>query len=184
MAVLNVVKLFDNNYYSPHCCLREKCNPVTVKDLKSGWVQELVKDMFETLYTAPAGIGLSANQVGVLSCITVIDTKRDAKSPMVLLNPVYSPLSEEKVASDESCISVPLKTGTVNRFKSISVEYMDLHGNKHTIIAEGLKAKVLQHEIDHLYGILYIDLVPDIKPNLSYPARLSIKAYNKVEEEQ
>ena len=181
MAVMKVVQLTPELYHMEGICLRLSCTPILDEELKEKWFEGFITNMFETLYSFPSGVGLAANQVGVLRRVCVIDIKRDAKSPLVLINPLYRPLSEKTHVSDEVCLSFPNVHAPVERYDEIEVTYLSLSGEMKTITATGFKANVFQHEIDHLNGLPYIDKVlgnNSIGLYDGYQARLAQRAMN------
>lgn len=117
-------------------------------------VKELIDDMFETLYNAD-GVGLAAPQVGVLKRIVVIDT---GENPLILINPVLLESSGEQTAN-EGCLSVPGKCGMVTRPNYAKVRYLDENMEEQILEGEELLARAICHELDHLDGKLYVDLV-------------------------
>ena len=133
-----------------------------VKNFDDG-LQRLIDDMIETMYTAP-GLGLAANQVGVLKQVMVIDisTSEEESSLMVLVNPEIV-LMEGELESEEGCLSIPDYTTIVKRAEKVKVKCLDRHGEPFEVESEGLLAKALQHEIDHLNGILFVDRIGRIK---------------------
>jgi peptide deformylase len=153
MAVREIVKY-------PEKVLREKTLQVTDCDSE---LQELIDDMIETMYAAP-GVGLAANQVGVPKQVAVIDVSlRDEKSPLiVLVNPEIVHF-EGEIEAEEGCLSVPDYTTVLKRAVKVFVKGLDRHGNPVEREADGLLARALQHEIDHLNGILFIDRMSRIK---------------------
>lgn len=163
MAILSVCKLSESTFRLKDISLRQPCRKIEKEEINEEWFKRLLTDMFETLYHAPCGVGLAAPQVGVQVQLIVIDIKRNGKNPLVLINPEYSPLSNEMVQSTESCISVPKLEGTVDRYKKIVVNYIDAQGNPKVKECDGFQAIVLQHEIDHINGIVYIDKIDDDK---------------------
>ena len=134
-----------------------------VKTVDAG-VRALVDDMFETMYEAP-GVGLAAIQVGVPKRIVTADTakKDEEKRPQVFLNPEVVWSSEEKATYEEGCLSIPEYYEEVERPTQVKVRYMDIDGKTQEIEANGLLATVLQHEIDHLNGVLFIDHISKLK---------------------
>src|SRR4030067_3127979 len=153
MAVLEIRKY-------PKKVLKEKTLPV--KEFNSE-LQKLIDDMIETMYAAP-GVGLAANQVGVSKQLAVIDISlTDEKSPLiVLVNPEIVCL-EGEIESEEGCLSVPDYTTVLKRTMKVFVKGFDREGRPVEIEAEGLLARALQHEIDHLNGILLVDRMGRIK---------------------
>ena len=149
MSVLPIIQLYQPYLFNQKSCLRIECEDVTDSEFSEEWFHKLIEDMFETLYSGSSGIGLSANQVGILKKISVIDLKRDAKKPLVFINPQVIPLSNDIVESDEVCLSFPGISAKVERYKKIKVLYQDIHGIHKEIIAEGFKSNVFQHEISH-----------------------------------
>lgn len=139
--------------------LHKKMEPVGPIDDE---LRQMIQDMFITMYAAP-GIGLAANQVGIPRSFTVIDIQPEGrKKPMVLINPViekrWGTLFEE-----EGCLSVPGFTEKVKRAAKVRVRGLNEHGLPIVIEGEGLLARCLQHEIDHLNGKLYVDRLPLVK---------------------
>ena len=132
-------------------------------------IQRLMDDMLETLYAAP-GIGLAAIQVGVAKRVIVIDTSRgrekEPKNPMYFVNPEIFWKSEEKNIYEEGCLSVPNQFAEIDRPKQCHLKYLDYNGNPKEIKAEGLLATCIQHEIDHLEGILFIDYLSKLKKSI------------------
>jgi peptide deformylase len=127
-------------------------------------LRALVDDMFETMYEAP-GIGLAAIQVGVPKRVIVMDLakKDDPKEPMVFINPEVLWSSEEKATYEEGCLSIPEVHEDVERPARVKVKFLDLDGEHHEEEAEGLFATCIQHEIDHLNGVLFIDHISKLK---------------------
>lgn len=127
-------------------------------------VKKLVTDMFETMYDAP-GIGLAAVQVGEMRRIVTIDVSREgeAKQPMAFINPEVIATSEELSVYNEGCLSIPDYYEEVERPARVTVRYQDLEGATIEREADGLLATCLQHEIDHLNGVLFIDHISKLK---------------------
>ena len=141
--------------------LRLKSEPVKTVDAE---VRALVDDMFETMYTAP-GVGLAAIQVGVPRRIVTVDTakKDEPKHPQVFMNPEIVWSSEEKDTYEEGCLSIPEYYEEVERPSEVKVRFMSLDGKTQEMAADGLLATVLQHEIDHTNGVLFIDHISKLK---------------------
>ena len=141
--------------------LRKKAKKVTEVDLKT---IELIKNMFDTMRNA-SGIGLAANQVGSDKSIFVIDISQvedyEDTKPIALINPKIINRSEKKILMEEGCLSIPDVREEVRRPESITIVYHDTDLQEHTLEADGLMARVMQHEYDHLQGILFTDLIPD-----------------------
>jgi len=146
-------------------------------------IRTLVADMFETMYEAP-GIGLAAIQVGVPSRVVVMDlSKRDTTAePKVFINPEITWSSEEKSPYEEGCLSIPEIHEDVERPARVKVKYLDLDGNSHQEDAEGLFATCIQHEVDHLNGVLFIDHISKLKRDRII--KKFIKAAKRAEEEE
>ena len=134
-------------------CLYKVCRPVEKFDARLG---ELIDDMFDTMYKAD-GVGLAAPQVGVLRRVVVIDAGED---PVELVNPEIIKL-DGAYGAMEGCLSFPGKSGYVERAEHVRVRGFDRHGEMHEYDAELLKARAVQHELDHLDGLVYLRLVTD-----------------------
>jgi peptide deformylase len=129
-------------------------------------VRGLVPRMFATMYKAP-GIGLAAPQVGVNLRLAVVDLMADDKAnPLTLVNPEVVAASEELATREEGCLSLPNQYADVTRPARVKVRYLDLTGMRREIEAEGLLAACLQHEIDHLNGVLFVDHLSALKRNM------------------
>ena len=129
--------------------------------------QRLMDDMLETMYHAK-GIGLAAIQVGVPKRIIVMDISKDQekKSPMYFVNPVIVNQNLEKSTYEEGCLSVPNFFAEIDRPKECDIEYLDYNGKKKILKAKGLLATCIQHEMDHLEGILFIDHLSKLKKTI------------------
>lgn len=127
-------------------------------------IRRLVADMFETMYEAP-GIGLAAIQIGEPLRVVTMDLakKDDTQKPEVFINPEILWASEERGAYEEGCLSIPEYYEEVERPAEVKVQYLDLDGAAHQVEAAGLLATCLQHEIDHLNGVLFIDHLSKLK---------------------
>ena len=154
MALRDIIILPDKR-------LRQKSEPVKAVDAE---VRALVHDMLETMYKAP-GVGLAAIQVGVPRRIVTVDTakKDEPKNPQVFINPEVVWSSEEKNTYEEGCLSIPEYYEEVERPSDVKVRFMDLDGKTQEVAANGLLATVLQHEIDHTNGVLFIDHISKLK---------------------
>src|SRR5499427_4627848 len=141
--------------------LRQVSEPI--KKIDTG-IRKLVEDMFETMYDAP-GIGLAAIQVGTPKRVVTMDLakKDEPKQPQVFVNPEILWSSEEKATYEEGCLSIPEFYDDVERPAQVKVKYLDIEGAPHEIEANGLFATCLQHEIDHLNGVLFIDHLSKLK---------------------
>ena len=129
--------------------------------------QQLMDDMLETMYSAN-GIGLAAIQIGVPKRIIVMDIskKENSKNPMYFVNPIIKNKNSNLSTYEEGCLSVPEQFAEINRPSSCEVEYLDYNGNKKILKAEGLLATCIQHEMDHLQGILFIDYLSKLKKTM------------------
>ena len=126
-----------------------------------------MKDMFETMYNAP-GIGLAAVQVGVLKRLIVIDISKEneKRNPLCLINPVITKKSTITSTYEEGCLSIPGHFAEIERPADCEVEYVDDQGKKKSLKADGLLATCIQHEVDHLDGILFIDYLSKLKKDM------------------
>ena len=129
--------------------------------------RKLMDDMIDTMYSAN-GIGLAAIQIGVPKRIIVMDISRDEnkKEPMYFVNPVIKNKNSEKSTYEEGCLSVPNQFAEIDRPNTCEVEYLDYDGKKQSLKAEGLLATCIQHEMDHLEGILFIDYLSKLKKSM------------------
>ena len=129
--------------------------------------RRLMNDMLDTMYAAN-GIGLAAIQIGIPKRIIIIDTSKDAnnKKPMYFVNPVIQKKTTNKSIYEEGCLSVPDQYAEIERPSKCEIEYLDYDGKKKVLNAEGLLATCIQHEIDHLEGILFIDYLSKLKKSM------------------
>jgi len=149
---------------APDPRLKKKSLPVDTVD---AGVRQLMDDMLETMYDAP-GIGLAAPQVGVLQRVIVLDIDReDTKTgPLFMANPEIVAASDEDVSYEEGCLSVPDHYSDVVRPATVTVRYLDRDGKQQDLACDGLLATCVQHEIDHLDGVLFIDHISALKRNM------------------
>ncbi|QGY03072.1 peptide deformylase [Methylobacterium mesophilicum SR1.6/6] len=145
----------------PDPVLRRASDPV---GLITAEIRTLVADMFETMYDAP-GVGLAAIQIGVPKRVVTIDTSKEegVREARVFIDPEIVWSSEEKRVYDEGCLSIPEYYGEVERPDRVRVKFRDLDGKEQEIEADGLLATCIQHEIDHLNGVLFIDHLSKLK---------------------
>lgn len=158
MAYLRTI-LTDN-----HPTLRKVAKRVDPSEIADPLFQQLIDDMFETQYAAP-GIGLAAPQVGVSKRLFTVDLQDEESpddGPLVLINPRFT-LTEGEVEALEGCLSVPGYVGEVTRFEHVVCTALDRHGKKITLDAHAWFARVLQHEMDHLDGIIYVDKAKNVR---------------------
>jgi len=148
----------------PNKILREKSLPVERVDEE---LQQLMDDMLETMYAAP-GIGLAAIQVGIPKRVIVMDLapKDEPRKPMYFVNPQIIKKSENISTYEEGCLSVPGQFAEINRPEQCHVKYLDYYGKQKEIKAEGMLATCIQHEMDHLEGILFIDYLSKLKQSM------------------
>jgi peptide deformylase len=161
MAILKVARL-------GHPVLRQQAQPVAVGMLRSPEIQQFIDDMIETMREYD-GAGLAANQVHTLKQIAVIEVQANPRYPqaapiplMVIVNPVVTPLTEERDEDWEGCLSVPDMRGMVPRYTAVRLQCLDRSGQRVDIVAKDFFARVLQHETDHLNGIVYLDRMRDL----------------------
>ena len=144
----------------PNTLLRKISEPVEKIDNN---LKSFMKDMIETMYEAP-GIGLAAVQLGILRRVIVIDISKDEnKNPLFIVNPKILNISKEKTIYEEGCLSLPGHFAEIERPAECTLEYLDFNGKKKKLKANGLLATCIQHEIDHLDGILFIDYLSKLK---------------------
>jgi peptide deformylase len=137
----------------PDETLRKQSEPLTTKEISSKYVQNLISSMIATM-KKNNGIGLAAPQIGVNKQIITIDT---SNAPLVLINPFIIKKSWAQITNEEGCLSIPNIVDNVKRHKSISVKTFTSNGQQINFTAKNLLARVIQHEVDHLNGILFID---------------------------
>ena len=148
----------------PNKILREKSSKVDFVDKD---LQRLMDDMLETMYAAP-GIGLAAIQVGIPKRVIVLDlgSKDEKKRPMYFVNPEIVEKSKNISTYEEGCLSVPGQFAEINRPEKCHIKYLDYYGKPQEIKAEGMLATCIQHEMDHLEGILFIDYLSKLKKSM------------------
>jgi peptide deformylase len=153
VAIRKILKFPDQD-------LRIKAKPVETFDDE---LKTLTDDMFETMHSVN-GIGLAATQIGVAKQVAVIDISPEKNEPLVIVNPEIKILDPSKKEDyDEGCLSVPGFFETISRPSDIQLSYQDLNGQKQEIKPEGLLTKVVQHELDHLNGRLFVDHISELK---------------------
>ena len=148
----------------PNEILRQKSLPVEKVDKN---IQELINDMLETMYAAP-GIGLAAIQVGIPKRVIVMDIskKEGEKVPMHFINPEVIDKSNSNSSYEEGCLSVPGQFAEIERPAKCKIKFLDYNGNPQEIETEGMLATCIQHEIDHLEGVLFIDYLSKLKKTM------------------
>jgi len=162
MAILKVARL-------GHPVLRQRAEVVAPADISSTQVQQLIDDMIETMYEYD-GAGLAANQVHVPRQIAVIEVGKNPRYPdapeiplTVVINPVVTLLTDEMEDGWEGCLSVPDMRGMVPRYTAVRLECLDREGKPLNLVAKDFFARVIQHETDHLNGIVYVDRIRDMR---------------------
>jgi len=153
VAIRKILKFPDQD-------LRIKAKPVETFD---EGLKALTDDMFETMHSVN-GIGLAATQIGIAKQVAVIDISLEKNEPLVIVNPEIQILDPSKREDyDEGCLSVPGFFEKISRPSDIKLSYQDLNGKKQEIKPEGLLTKVVQHELDHLNGRLFVDHISELK---------------------
>jgi peptide deformylase len=149
---------------APHPILKTRAAPVTSIDPA---LRRLMDDMLETMYRAP-GIGLAAPQVAVTKRVIVVDLAKEGEErrPMRIINPEIVWRSEDADIADEGCLSLPDHFAEVRRPRQVRMRYLDERGEEREVEADGLFARCLQHEVDHLDGILFVDHLSALKRNM------------------
>ncbi len=153
-----------NIIIEPDPILRKTCTPIEKVDSN---VRKLMQEMLETMYAAP-GIGLAAIQVGILKRLVVIDISKDKekKEPLFLINPEILEKSENTSIYEEGCLSLPGQFAEIERPAECFLKYLDLNGNQKKLKASGLLSTCIQHEVDHLNGVLFIDYLSKLKKDM------------------
>lgn len=153
MAIRKILKFPDQD-------LRIKAKPIETFDEE---LKNLTDDMFETMHSVN-GIGLAATQIGVAQQVAVIDISPEKNEPLVIINPKILILDSSKTEDyDEGCLSVPGFFETISRPSDIKLSYQELNGKRKEIKPKGLLTKVVQHELDHLNGRLFVDHISELK---------------------
>ena len=148
----------------PDPILRKRCEPL--EDVNDE-TRKLMNEMLKTMYDAP-GIGLAAIQIGILKKLVVIDISKneEKKNPLFLINPKIVHQSKATSIYEEGCLSLPGQFAEIERPAECTVNYVDYHGKEKKLNANGLLATCIQHEIDHLNGILFIDYLSKLKKDM------------------
>jgi peptide deformylase len=162
MAILKVARL-------GHPVLRQKAEPIPVDQIRSAGVQRLIDDMVETMREYD-GAGLAANQVHTLLQVAVIEVEANPRYPdapaiplTVVINPVVTALDDEREDGWEGCLSVPDMRGVVSRHTAVRLQCYDREANRIDLVAKDFFARVIQHETDHLNGVVYLDRMSDLR---------------------
>jgi peptide deformylase len=159
-----------------HPTLRKVAKRVEPGEIHDRLFQQLLDDMFETMYDAP-GIGLAAPQINVSKRVFVVDLQDDEPKhgPLVVVNPKFT-VTEGEIESIEGCLSVPGMIGDLTRYERVVCTGLDRRGKKIELEGTGLFGRCLQHEMDHLDGILYIDKAKNIRPAVTEEERAALEA--------
>ncbi len=152
MTILTVLRFPDER-------LRTKASPVVEV---TNDTRKIISDMFETMYNEN-GVGLAATQVNIHQRIVVIDVSENKENPLVLINPEIVTKSEETLINEEGCLSVPGCYAKVDRHSKVTVSALDKEGNAFTLDGDELLGICIQHELDHLNGILFVDYLSPLK---------------------
>jgi peptide deformylase len=160
-----------------HPTLRKVAKKVSLEELRDPLFQQLIDDMFETMYAAP-GIGLAAPQVNISKRIFVVDLGHDRdededRGPLVFVNPRFTVI-EGEIESLEGCLSVPGMIGDLKRHERVVCSALDRDGKRFKISAIELFSRCLQHEMDHLDGVLYIDKAKNIRPAVTLEEKAAL----------
>ena len=155
----------DKLLYVPNPLLRQKANKIQSVGIKE---KEIAKKMMQIMIKAP-GVGLAANQIGILKQIVTIffvdqETKKEIQ--YILFNPTIISFSQEKIIMEEGCLSLPEQFAEIERPQNIVVEYLDENNKQITKEVTGVESRILQHEIDHLSGKLFVDYLSSLKRNI------------------
>tara|TARA_Y100000588_G_C14262248_1_gene928154 strand:- start:1411 stop:1938 length:528 start_codon:yes stop_codon:yes gene_type:complete len=150
--------------WAPDPILKTKCSPVSAVD---DTIIKLMDDMLDTMYQAP-GVGLAAPQIGVKKRIIVVDcsSKDENRAPLRMINPELVSVSDEETISEEGCLSLPGHYANISRPAEVKVSYLDEAAENRLVEVSGLLSVCIQHEIDHLNGILFIDHLSSLKRNM------------------
>ena len=156
MAVLQVI-------HAPNSIFKQKAKLVAVIDEE---IRRIAQDMLDTMYEQGA-VGLGANMVGIDKQIIVLDLRENGeRCPYVMINPEIIEQSEEQVEFEEASLSFPGISAKIKRPANVTVNYLGLDGNNHTLKAKDFLSRVIQHEIDYLYGIVYLDKLSSLKKDI------------------
>lgn len=158
MPVLDIIRLGDP-------VLREPAAPVELAELASAEIQQLIDDLFETMREA-GGVGLAAPQVRIGKQLFVYGVEGDGEDvvpPRVVVNPLLTPETREPIHDWEGCLSIPGLRGLVPRHPAVRVQGLDRHGERLDYVAAGFEARIVQHEHDHLNGVVFLDRMGDLR---------------------
>ena len=161
--------------FEPNPILHRRSEVLTLTEIKTAEMQRFIKDLVETMYVKD-GVGLAAVQVGKSSQLCVIAknfNELNKKQDLCLINPTWTKVSRHTAWDEEGCLSVPGLYGKVKRYTTIKVMALDLNGQPLEFIAEDFFARIIQHEADHLNGILFIEKAKDLHKFEKYPASVT-----------
>ena len=144
--------------YAPDPVLKEVCDPLSQVDDHH---RELIKKMFEAMYKAN-GVGLAAPQVGIKKRIFILDSgaREEEKKPLTMINPSLVSIDDKTVSYEEGCLSFPEHFAEIDRPDHLTVQYLDENNKKQTLTTDGFTSRIIQHELDHLNGVLFVDRLP------------------------
>jgi len=147
--------------YAPDPMLKEVCEPLSQVDDHH---RELIKKMFEAMYEAN-GVGLAAPQVGINKRIFILDSgaREEEKKPLTMINPSLVSLDDKTVSYEEGCLSFPEHFAEIDRPDQLTIKYLDENNKKKTLTTDGFTSRIIQHELDHLNGILFVDYLSRLK---------------------
>ena len=147
--------------YAPDPILKKKCQPLSQVDDHH---RALIKEMYEVMYDAN-GVGLAAPQVGLDMRIFIVDAaaREEEKTPLTMINPKITSIEENLVPYEEGCLSFPEHFAEIERADKLSIEYIDENNQKQILNTEGFTSRIIQHELDHLNGILFVDHLSRLK---------------------
>ena len=147
--------------YAPDPILKKKCQPLAQVDDHH---RALIKEMYEVMYDAN-GVGLAAPQVGLDMRIFIVDAaaREEVKTPLTMINPKITSIEENLVPYEEGCLSFPEHFAEIERPDKLSIEYIDENNQKQILNTEGFTSRIIQHELDHLNGILFVDHLSRLK---------------------
>jgi len=147
--------------YAPDPILKKECTPLPQVDDHH---RDLIKQMYEAMYEAN-GVGLAAPQVGLDKRIFILDSgaKEGNKTPLTMINPTLVSIEEKKVPYEEGCLSFPEHFAEIDRPDQLTVEYLDENNKKQILTTDGFTSRIIQHELDHLNGILFVDHLSRLK---------------------
>ncbi len=165
--------------YAPDPILKKECQPLAQVDDHH---RTLIKEMYEVMYEAN-GVGLAAPQVGLDVRIFIVDAaaREEEKTPIAMINPKLISIEDDLVPYEEGCLSFPEHFAEIDRPEECEINFLDYNGKKSTLNAKGLLATCIQHEMDHLEGILFIDHLSNMKRNMIVKKLIKTRKQSKKE---